>query len=196
MNSHQFHERYFKEGQAVHRIVHLFYKRYGDILSRAQVDDASDLLHSVFLALSRIDLSAVRQERNYILRAAKLHCWSILDRAMRQRRVSTSLQTGQADPKPIRNERSDQAHPEHAVTGLELADLINQFKLELRPQEVQVLNALIDEVPRQEIAAALQLNVNSLDTLIRRLRMKLSHFLREAGYDSESMRKFASGQKK
>ena len=52
------------------------------------------------------------------------------------------------------------------------------------------LNNLIDEIPRKEIAEKSNINMNTLDTQIRRLRIKMVAFLKDAGFEFRSFDKY------
>ncbi|MEJ2615244.1 MAG: helix-turn-helix transcriptional regulator, partial [Ignavibacteriaceae bacterium] len=72
----------------------------------------------------------------------------------------------------------------------ELFNHINTFKFQLKQNEVKLLNYLIDEKTRYEIAEEINLNLNTLDTHIRRLRIKFSRFLRKSGYSGGILDKY------
>jgi len=60
----------------------------------------------------------------------------------------------------------------------------------LRESERYLFNSLIDDIPRKEIAEKRNQNLNTVDTQIRRLRIKFLSFLREEGYTFEMFSKY------
>jgi hypothetical protein len=80
-------------------------------------------------------------------------------------------------------------HPTE-LDGMELLACVNLFKAHVGLKEARLLNLLIDETPRTEMAALLDLNANTLDTNIRRLRIRLAEYLRGLGYSYKVFEKF------
>ena len=80
--------------------------------------------------------------------------------------------------------------PHIILEGEELLNIINIFKMELKSEERDLLNSMIDEKTRAEIAGEKNSNLNTLDTHIRRLRIRFFSFLKDNGYNYEVYRKY------
>ena len=76
------------------------------------------------------------------------------------------------------------------LEGEEIFNNINIFKLQLNKEEKILLNNMIDEKSRLEIAEESNINMNTLDTHIRRLRIKFFSLLKEKGYEYQMFKKF------
>lgn len=193
MDPNSLHKKYLQQGSAGFAIIRKFHSRYADLLAKNNVMSIDDVLHEIFLSLSKTDLRDVRNVEHYIMRAIKLQCWSLLDKAIRQKTVG-EVRAAAIDEKeePIEEIRHV-AHQNNQLTELEGMDLlvqINVFKARLNPHEVRLLNYLIDETERADIAKFMEMNLNTLDTNIRRLRMKLAEYLKDLGYVHTGMERF------
>jgi DNA-binding NarL/FixJ family response regulator len=138
----------------------------------------------------------VENFKHYTLRAIKLRCWSILDKAIKSKEV-------QIEPiNSIENPGNDKTfHHNHfphseveiqEIHGRELFAYINLFKSHLEKRDKELLNQLIDGMERKDIAKSLDTNINTIDTHIRRLRIRLAEFLGDLGYSYQSIKKFGS----
>jgi DNA-directed RNA polymerase specialized sigma24 family protein len=195
MDNNTLHKKYFNQGTTGYAVIRKFYSRYTDVLSRASIVSVDDVVHEVFLSLSKTDFAQVRNAEHYIMRAVKLHCWSLLDKAIRVKALGADNRgRGDADE----TERSDVSdlpaplsagHPAE-LDGMELLACVNLFKAQLGSRETRLLNLLIDGTPRSDIAGHLGLNINTLDTNIRRMRIRLADFLRSLGYSYKVLEKF------
>lgn len=146
-------------------------------------------MHEVFIAVAKTDFEKVRNTEHYVMRTVKLQCWSLLDKAIRQKaRTAGSVATDNPDDQHIAAREPEQAS---AIDEMELLAQVNLFKDQASDREVRLLNLLIDETPREEIAALLALNMNTLDTHIRRLRIRLGQYLRSLGYTYKSLERFS-----
>lgn len=187
------HQKYLSPGTAGHAVIRRFYSKYADLLAITSLVDIDDVVNDVFLSLSKTDFTQVRNAEHYILRAVKLHCWSLLDKALRLK-ANVSRTEGRADENEGEGEpdytRSVHADGQTEIEGMELLAFVNLFKAQLDPSEVRLLNLLIDETPRSEIAGLLGLKMNTLDTQIRRLRIRLADFLRDRGYSYKVLERF------
>lgn len=85
---------------------------------------------------------------------------------------------------------SESEHPIAELEGMELLAQLNLFKSGLDRDSARLLNLLIDESARSEIAGVMGLNMNTLDTKIRRLRMRLAEHLKGLGYTYRGMERF------
>ena len=184
---------HFQGGTPGHNLIRKFYTRYADLLRHANLTDLDDIVHEIYASISKTDFTRVRNPEHYIMRAIKLQCWSLLDKAFRvKQRFHVAGQAtqvnGRDDPSTTLAADED---PSETLQERELIVLINLFKETIRPGEAQILNHLIDMTPREEIAQLMNLNMNTLDTQIRRLRIKLVRHLSSMGYAHPSFRKFA-----
>ncbi len=193
MENNILHKKYLQQGTAGFAIIRKFHSRYADLLAKNSVMSIDDVLHEIFLSLSKTDLRDVRNVEHYIMRAIKLQCWSLLDKAIRQKTVGGVL-TAATDEKeePVEpvHHAADQNNQLTELEGMDLLVQINLFKVRLSPHEVRLLNYLIDETERSDMAKILEINLNTLDTNIRRLRMKLAEYLKNLGYVHTGMERF------
>lgn len=185
---------YLQEGTIGYAVIRKFHSRYADILARTNLTDINDVLHEVFLSLSKTDFENVRNVEHYIMRAIKLQCWSLLDKAIRQKAMITKSDEMEDDEKKRNYQQASEViHHNQQLAELEGIDLlvqINIFKVQLNPHEIRLLNLLIDETERSEIATHLEINLNTLDTNIRRLRIKLAEYLKNLGYVYQGLERF------
>lgn len=191
MDPNTLHDRYFRHGTGGFAVMQRFFRKYRDVLRRVHCVEINDVVNDVFLSLSRSDFREVTDEQRYVLRAIKLHCWSLLDKALRHKAVEADHQSTTIGPLAM-SEQADPVAGLAEIEGMELLSLMNLFKLRIGPDDVRILNLLIDETPRTEIAETLLLNLNTLDTRIRRLRIKMADFLLSRGYASGRLDKFGS----
>ncbi len=195
MDSQTLHTEYLQEGTAGYAIVRKFYGRYSDVLTVTSLIDINDIIHEVFLSLSKTNFESVRDPEHYIMRAIKLQCWSLLDKAIKQKNLTVKNESEQEiDGKTEHLNRPFSATQNtqlQEIEGIELLVQINLFKNQLKESDVRLLNYLIDETERSDIAKFLGVNLNTLDTNIRRLRMKLAEYLNNLGYVHKGMSRFS-----
>lgn len=189
------HNVYLQKGTAGYAVIRNFYSRYADILAKTSLINIDDVVHEVFLSLSKTDFENVRNVEHYIMRAIKLQCWSLLDKAIRQKAIITDNDGMNDSDEKERNYKQipTVTYQNGQLTELEGTDLlvqINLFKARLNSQEIRLLNFLIDEMDRSEIAGMMEINVNTLDTNIRRLRIKLAEYLKNLGYAHKGLERF------
>jgi len=193
MNNDTLYKTYFQEGTPGNAIIRKFHSRYADLLSRVHLVDLDDIVHEVFVSLAKTDFSEVRNIEHYVMRAIKLHCWALVDRAIRAKRLASVTMT--TDPgNEVEDERkqpTSQENPEQAIEGLDLLNHINQFKGQIRQVELRILNMMIDDEARTDIAGTLGLNLNTVDTHIHRIRQRLGAYLHTIGYSHPRIRKFS-----
>lgn len=195
MNIHTLHGKYLQQGTAGYAVIRRFYYRYADLLTRANLIDIDDIVHEIFLSLSKTDFRQVRVVEHYVMRAIKLHCWSLLDKAVRLKSVAPERQRRNDLDEPEGSRMPDSQEPDHPeplaeLEGMELLSNLNLFKCQLNSRDARLLNLLIDGTARSEIAEFLGLNMNTLDTNIRRLRIRLADHLRDLGYTYKALEKF------
>lgn len=192
MDNRTLHTEYFQEGTSGHAIVRKFYGRYSDVLTKSSLIDINDVIHEVFLSISKTNFENVRDPEHYIMRAIKLQCWSLLDKAIKQKGLTGTNESELEHNEKI--ERFDQTQMQNTqlqeIEGTELLVQINLFKNQLKENDIRLLNFLMDETERTDIAKFLGINLNTLDTKIRRLRMKLAEYLNNLGYAHKGMSRF------
>lgn len=189
MDTNILHQKYLSQGTPGFAVIRRFYSRYSDLLVKANLMDFDDVVHEVFVSLSRTDFSQVQNIEHYVMRAIKLQCWSLLDKAVR---VKTSNPETRVNPETMESNNVLESQPEHLteLEGMELLTQINLFKAQLNTRDTRLLNLLIDGAERSNMAQLLGLNMNTLDTNIRRLRIRLAGFLRDLGYTYHVLEQF------
>lgn len=195
VDSQILHQKYLIQGTAGFAIIRQFYSRYSDLLARANLSGIDDIVHEVFLSLSKTDFAQVRDVEHYLMRAIKLRCWSLLDKAVREKALTMDRhgtlnedvdeESHVQDPSTL-----NLSQPLAELEGIELLSHLNSFKAQISPKEARLLNLLIDETERLDIAKILELNINTLDTVIRRLRIRLVDYLRDLGYTYKAFERF------
>jgi len=189
-------EKYFSNGSRGFKILNRFYLKYRDLFTRTIFIEFDDFKNQIFLNISGIRLSEdIINEEAYIIGAIKIQCRVQLDKAIRSKKVlSESRTAGTAGDgeSPSYMEKIETALPDpHIILeGEELLNIINIFKMELKSEERDLLNSMIDEKTRAEIAGEKNSNLNTLDTHIRRLRIRFFSFLKDNGYNYEVYRKY------
>jgi DNA-directed RNA polymerase specialized sigma24 family protein len=193
VDSHTLHQKYLSQGTPGYAIIRRFYLKYSDVLAKGNVVDINDVVHEIYVSFSRTDFHQIQNVEHYVMRAIKLHCWSMLDKSIRLKALA-------AEP-PIHRDNDDEPSERDVVAaeesdhltvleGIELLSYVNLFKAELSARDSKLLNLLIDETERSEIAKLLELNLNTLDTTIRRLRIRLAEFLKNLGYTYKALERF------
>ncbi|HTP13267.1 MAG TPA: hypothetical protein VMM37_06535 [Bacteroidota bacterium] len=193
MDSGTLHKKYLSAGTPGYAIVQRFQVKYADVLLKSGFSDVDDILHEILLSLSRSDYSRVVNIDHYVMRAIKLHCWTLLDKALRIKSVMTSADSDLSEENDRPDDRKagmSAVDGSQTIEGMELLSYVNLFKAELNQRDVQLLNLLIDETERSDIARRLELNLNTLDTSIRRLRIRLAEFLHGLGYTYKALDRF------
>ena len=189
MDNQTLHQKYLREGTAGYAVIRRFYSRYTDVLARSTIVSVDDVVHEVFVSLSKTDFTKVQNVEHYVMRAIKLHCWSLLDRAIRLKALVVENTNDLDSDETVKGATSYVDHPTE-LDGMELLARVNLFKANVGLKEARLLNLLIDETPRSEMAALLGLKMNTLDTNIRRLRIRLAEYLKGLGYSYKAFEKF------
>jgi DNA-directed RNA polymerase specialized sigma24 family protein len=155
----------------------------------------NDVLHEVLLSLSKTNFDNVLNIEHYIMRAIKLQCWSLLDKAIKKKAFIANndgiFENEGLEKDPDRSPHTGQNEQLQEIEGAELLVQISLFKQQLKENDVRLLNLLIDETERSEIAKLFGINLNTLDTNIRRLRIKAAEYLRGLGYIHEGINRFS-----
>ncbi|GAB4297724.1 MAG: hypothetical protein Kow0098_22240 [Ignavibacteriaceae bacterium] len=194
MHPEELKRNYFSPNTRGYSILYNFYFRYKHLFASTLYPEFEEFLHQVYLNISGIDYSKVRVNAEaYIIGSIKIQCRAQLDKSIRFKKHTglESLKKYSEDDEPGEIEYQDNSPGPHDILeAQEIISLINLFKLSLNRNELKVFNSIIDAVPRQETAVRENLNINTLDTLIRRIRIKFFHFLKEKGYSLELFKRY------
>ena len=197
MNLDEINKKYFTSGTRGYKIINNFYSKYLDLFKKTICHDFHDFSNQIFLNVSKIDFSKdIRNEEAYLIGSLKIQCRILLDRAIKSKNVIPESRFNELKDKDSEDTLISAITPnkkDEVLENLDLNELINRiniFKLQLNHGEVQLLNYLIDEKSRYEIAGETNLKLNTLDTHIRRLRIKFSKFLKKSGYSGRMLDKY------
>ncbi len=188
MNPEEILQIYFKPGTKGHNILCFYYTRYRDLFEKTIYPELDEFKNQIYLNVSAIKFSdEIKNLEAYIIGTIKIQCRVQLDRAlkMKNRQQKESDNPGkdeENDRNYLDNIAGKEPDPHNKIESDEIFNIVNTFKLSLKEWEKEILNSLIDEIPRIEIAEMKKQNLNTIDTQIRRLRIKLSSFLKENGY--------------
>jgi hypothetical protein len=189
-------EKYFTNNTRGFKIIHHYYLKYHDLFIKTIFTEFEDFRNQIFLNISSIKITdEIKNEEAYIIGAIKIQCRVQLDKAIRSKKEK---------PESLLNESwenedgislteqllAEMPSPYELLEGEEVFNIINIFKLQLKKEEKDILNFLIDGKTRLEIAAEVNTNINTLDTHIRRLRIKFFTFLKENGFNYEMFKKY------
>jgi DNA-directed RNA polymerase specialized sigma24 family protein len=192
MDNQILHQKYLREGTTGQAVIRRFYSRYTDVLAHSTIVSVDDVVHEVFVSLSKTDFTKVQNVEHYVMRAIKLHCWSLLDKAIRLKALVVENTNDLDSDETVKGRAKAAGSADHPMEldGMELLARVNLFKAHVGIKEARLLNLLIDETPRSEMAALLGLNMNTLDTNIRRLRIRLAEYLKGLDYSYKAFEKF------
>ena len=197
MNLTEINNNYFTSGTRGYKIISCFYNKYLDLFKKTIYNDLGDFSNQIFLSVSKIDFNKeIRNEEAYIIGTIKIQCRVLLDKAIKSKKIIPESQLRNTDFKENEESVINNFSPDNkdklfeAIEGNEIFNQINIFKIQLKQNETQLLNYLIDEKTRYEIAEEINLNLNTLDTHIRRLRIKFSRFLKKSGYSAGILDKY------
>lgn len=179
------YKKYFAENTIGSKIIRKFYFANYQLLIKNNYLDFNDLVHDIFLKISKIDFSKIQNEQFYIHRAMKVQCWSILDKIYSKKSLEiaesrlSSEQTGYS----LSEAPSSDLDPQENMESEQLMTTVIRFKKTLTADEINIFNTLIDEhdVAFVELAKRFQLNENTVRTKIMRLRNSLSEYLKQNG---------------
>lgn len=187
--------KYFVEGTRGYNILRNYYTKYQDLFQSTVHNDFNDFLNQILLNISAINFSdKIKNTESYVIGSIKIQCRVQLDKVFKQKNRLKMVDLKQDDeedaPPPIQNYPSRNRGPDKIVETEEIFKMINHFKYTLNSAEIELFNALIDELPRLEIAKNQNINLNTLDTQIRRLRIKFVDFLSNKDYNFKIFDKF------
>jgi len=194
VNTQEIFSTYFNPGTKGYKILSFYYTRYRDLFIRTIHPEFDEFINQIFLSVSGIRLSEeIKNPEAYIIGTIKIQCRVQLDLALKMKKrqqKETMEQSSDDEVSVLENLPNKDQDPHSKVEGSEVFSIINVFKLSLRESERYLFNSLIDDIPRKEIAEKRNQNLNTVDTQIRRLRIKFLSFLREEGYTFEMFSKY------
>ena len=188
MNKEELYKTYFAQGTVGFKIMRAYYNRNQDVFSMSDYSEFHDFMHEIYLNIAAIDFGPVEKLENYIIRSIRIQCWVIMEKSLRRRRREVPDRVcayrGAADDSYSRL-ASDHGNPLTELAGKEIAECLDLFRQDLAPVETRILDRLIHNPDEKQTDAAdrLGLNVNTLRTKIRRIRISLAAFLEVYGYN-------------
>ena len=190
--------KYFSPNSRGYKIISKFYYKYYDLFVNTSCGTFTDFRNQIYLNLSSINFyGKINNLDAYIISAMKIQCRVQLDKAIKQKKIIPVSKIKDDD-----NENSDSiletgsanssSNPAKVLEGDDIFNHINIFRLSLKPKEAELLNFLIDEKSRAEIAENTKMKMNTIDTNIRRLRLKLFNYLKKIGYNLNEFKNYES----
>lgn len=193
MKPQEINKLFFSKGTTGYSIMKKFFLKYHDLFSKSEGLGFNDFLNQIFLNINSIKLSDdISNPEAYIVGAIKIQCRVQLDKAIKTKNIYNTKPNSQADEEQedfLQGFPTNEPGPEELFELQEMFNVISYFKLSLSTQEVRLLNFLIDGSSRMEIVEKTSSNLNTLDTNIRRLRIKLMEYLQDKGYSSETFKR-------
>lgn len=179
--------KYFSADSRGYRILFNYFQKYQDLFRRTIHYEFNDFLNQILLNVSNIKFSEnIENIEAYIVGTIKIQCRVQLDKALKHKNRIKIVQLDKSeneDGEPaLQNIPDENNGPLTNLESNEIFKAIQYFKATIKTSEVELMNCLIDEKPRKEIAEKINININTLDTQIRRLRIKFIEYLKEAGY--------------
>jgi DNA-directed RNA polymerase specialized sigma24 family protein len=194
MSPEELNNKYFSKETRGYNIISRYYYKYHDLFKKTIFPDFNDFINQIFLNISGIDFSkGIKNFEAYIIGSIKIQCRVQLDKTLKMKNTvaESTLLSGDKENEPITFKiPSKTNNPEDILDIQEMLYHISLFKLQLKQREIHLLNFLIDEKPRNGIADEMQINLNTLDTHIRRLRVKMADYFKKLGYSSDALDKF------
>lgn len=190
----ELNRNYFTKGTRGYTIISKYYYKYQDLFEKTIFPDFKDFIHQIFLNISGINFTEeIKNPEAYVIGTIKIQCRVQLDKSIKLKNVipeSRLLKNNETEEVLTFKLPSQGNNPVGLLDTQEMFIQINMIKLQLKQPEKDLLNLLIDETPRLEIAGELNLNLNTLDTNIRRLRVKIAEYFKNLGYSSDLLDKF------
>lgn len=188
--------KYFLPGTRGYNILRNFYHKYKDLFIKTVHPEFDDFLNQVLTNVASINFSEeIKNVEAYIIGTIKIQCRVQIDKAIKEKnKLNLEVKISEEEPDDEENHGtivpSRSPNPYDEVETQEIFHIVNRFKLSLKLSDVELLNNLIDELPRKEIAEKLNSNLNTLDTQIRRLRIKFLTYLKNSGYTYKIFERF------
>ena len=187
MNPEEILPRFFKPDTKGYKILAFYYMKYQDLFEKTIFQEPDEFINQIFLNVSAINFSEeIKNIEAYIIGTIKIQCRVQLDRAIKTKKRQQRENPTEKLKEDVVSDRDNLADkeqdPHRKMESDEVFSIMNTFKLSLKDWEREILNSLIDEIPRIEIAEMTKQNINTIDTQIRRLRIKLASFFKDNGY--------------
>ena len=196
MTLEEIQKNYFSTNTRGYKILHNYYIKYNDLFVKTIHPDFNDFLNQILLNVSKIKFSEdIKNVEAYLIGTIKIQCRVQLDKAIKfkDRIKIVALDTNNEDEEfesPLNNIPANDAGPDTQSEAQDVFNSVQKFKNTLKESEVNLLNALIDEIPRTDLCDKLEININTLDTKIRRLRIKFVYYLKESGHKFKVFEKY------
>ncbi len=173
----QIHNRYYSKNARGYYIIRKFYSKYRDQLEKRNKLPLNQILHDFYLNLRKIDKSnIVKDDVNYILSAIHVQCRALLSNPKNE--FNPAVKKKKMDPESAGNDST--ILPE-IVKLQEFLYQLSLFKLTLKDREIKILNSIIDGKSKEEITESEKLTVDLLNSIIKKLNLKLIKFLKNLG---------------
>jgi DNA-binding CsgD family transcriptional regulator len=192
----ELNQKFFSTDTQGYKIIKWFYYKYRDLFQRTNFPQFKEFLHQVFLNISKINFSKeIQNEEAYVIGSIKIQCRVQLDQALKIKnrmvdKTSEVTHESTEDNSLVENLESNNPGPLETLEMQEVFQAINIFKLSLKAKELELFNSLIDNISRKDLSEKYQINLNTLDTQIRRLRIKLLTYLKNCGYSFKIFSKY------
>lgn len=196
MSPKELNKKYFAGKTRGYKILNRYYYKYSDLFRSTIYPDFNDFLNQIFLNVSGIDYSKdIQNLEAYIISSIKIQCRVQLDKALRSKKIIAEnhlkkISSDEYEPSITEFIVSTNNNPHEILEGEEILNKINLFKLSLKKDDIDIINFLIDDKSRSEMVEMLNINLNTLDTKIRRIRMKFLAFLKKEGYKFKVFSKY------
>lgn len=196
MNPEEIHKKYFVPHSKGYKILSYYFSRYRDLFVRTMFSELDEFINQIYLNISSISISnKIKNPDAYIIAAIKIQCRVQLDRALKLKKkqlneIAIESESDDENKSVLNDGKIAGENTYHHAESNELLTIINMFKLSLKEQEKLLFNSLIDNISRNEIAQLMNKNLNTVDTHIRRLRIKFFSYLKKNGYLFEIFNKY------
>jgi hypothetical protein len=194
---------YFLPDSRGYQFLKNFHNKYYRELSNSEFKSFDAFLNEIFMNLGAIEFSKINgPEEHYVIKSMYYQCWNIIYYLKRERKFmipdsATAITTDDgASESVIERKASDTPSPLETTEASDLFAWVNYFKLTLKREDLRILNALLDQKPLKDTAAAMNMDYNALCVKIKRLREKLALFLKRAGYQNDITQIFLKKNKK
>lgn len=191
MDQQRLHQQYFLPDTRGYKLMRKLYHRYLDLFA-PHFPEFEDFSNHIFVQVSGIDLSEVKNETHYIIRAINLQGRKAMDQAIRKKNQQTARNLSEEGTSPVQGEKTRESSPQELLEFEEMLNLVYRFRQNLPVQRQKIFNGLIDERSKKELAQELALNENTLYSEIRRIRLKFARFLKGVDQESQYGKRYSS----
>ncbi|MEP0861686.1 MAG: sigma-70 family RNA polymerase sigma factor [Ignavibacterium sp.] len=197
MNPEEIQKKYFNPGTNGYKILHYYYNRYKDLFTNTIYPELDEFINQIYLNICNITLwEKIKNPKAYIIASIKIQCRVQLEHALkmkkrRQNEIKIETNTEEEDNSNYKISQIAAENTFSTVEADEIFNIVNLFKLSLKENEKLLFNLLIDNISRKDIAKMMNKNINTVDTQIRRLRIKFFSYLKKNGYFYEIFRKYS-----